>query len=71
VWNKQIGSGLIQGWYEGHLNYIKHETAAGGYEETFDGKSTYCEGAELDGNGTVDFTDFEIFAREWLEGTIP
>ena len=27
-----------------------------------------CEGADVDGSGTVDFSDFEIFAAHWLEG---
>jgi len=71
VWNKQLGSGSIQGWFEGHLDYIEHKTAAGGYGETFDGSSTYCEGADLDGNGTVDSADYEIFAQHWLEGITP
>jgi len=27
-----------------------------------------CEGADVDGSGTVDFSDFEIFAAHWMEG---
>jgi len=27
-----------------------------------------CEGADVDGSGTVDFSDFEIFAAHWTEG---
>ena len=27
-----------------------------------------CEGADVDGSGTVDFLDFEIFAKRWMLG---
>jgi len=27
-----------------------------------------CEGADVDGSGTVDFLDFEIFAKRWMRG---
>jgi hypothetical protein len=27
-----------------------------------------CQGADVDGSGTVDFLDFQIFARNWMLG---
>ncbi len=54
---------------DGGVNSIDHVILANNWRAFSCGGRSWCDGADIDQSGSVDFADFEIMVDNWLKGT--